>query len=31
MDSLFCMRMYVRVVELASFVRASEEFDIACR
>lgn len=29
MDHVFCMRMYVRVVELASFVRASEEFDVA--
>ena len=29
MDHLFCMRMYVRVVELESFVRASEEFDVS--
>lgn len=29
MDQVFAMRMYVRVVELGSFIRASEEFDVA--
>ena len=29
MDQLFCMRMFKRVVELGSFARASEEFDVA--
>src|SRR4030095_10094336 len=29
MDQIFCMRMYSRVVELESFARASDEFDVA--
>jgi LysR family transcriptional regulator, regulator for bpeEF and oprC len=29
MDQVFCMRMFTRVVELESFIRASEEFDVA--
>lgn len=29
MDQLFCMRIFVRVVEHGSFVRAAEHFDIA--
>jgi len=29
MDQVFCMKMYSRVVELGSFSRASEDFDVA--
>jgi LysR family transcriptional regulator for bpeEF and oprC len=29
MDQLFCMRVFARVVEQASFARAAEDFDIA--
>ena len=29
MDQVFCMKMYARVVELQSFSRASEDFDVA--
>ena len=29
MDQLFCMKMFTRVVELGSFTRASEEFQVA--
>ena len=29
MDQVFCMRMFARVVEQGSFVRASEEFDVS--
>lgn len=29
MDQLFCMRVFVRVVELGSFARASEDLDVA--
>jgi LysR family transcriptional regulator, regulator for bpeEF and oprC len=29
MDQIFCMRMFARVVELGSFVRASEALDVA--
>ena len=29
MDQLFCMRVFARVVEQGSFVRAAEDLDIA--
>jgi LysR family transcriptional regulator for bpeEF and oprC len=29
MDQVFCMKMFARVLELQSFSRASEEFDVA--